>query len=399
MKYDLIIKNGTVFDFECRGSSVKDLYIQDGYIVEPDLKQETSADRVVDADGMLVVPGLIDEHAHWAYEIGSLGLNADMICPCSGVTTTVDAGSTGVENFEAFYRSNILRCQTDTKVYLHISGNGVTVTATHEEDQDPGAIDGEKIFRLFDRYPDCLRGLKVRLSQHTMQYGLEPLKAAVRLADDLNAAGHFCTVAVHVANIPKTVKIEEILELLRPGDIYTHPYQNLGPTIFNKDGTVIEAVKKARKRGVLFSSGTGSIHWCLDHMEKAYRDGFFPDFISSDIVDYNVYTRPGFNILYPMCVSLLCGMSVIDIFRAVTVNPARHLGLGKVGELKPGYKADIAIFEVQTRRVKFVDRFGGSADAAQVFVPMMTLKNGKAVFRQIYFDGGYDYSKVEKNFV
>ncbi len=402
MAYDYIIKGGTMIDFEKNCTYIDHLYIRGGYIVEPGSGREEAGTQVIDATGKFVVPGLIDEHAHWNYEVGSLGVNADMVCPCSGVTTTVDAGSTGVENFEIFYRSDIMRYETDVLAYLHISRHGVVVAPTHEENQNPNDIDEKKIFQLFAKYPNCLKGLKVRVSQHTQQYGygLEPLRSAVSLADRLNQAGYECLVAVHVANFLPETKISDILDLLRPGDVYTHPFQNLGPTIFNPDGTVLDCVKNARKRGVLFSSGNGSIHWCLDNLKKAYDDGFFPDFISSDIVRHNMYLRPGFNLPYSMCTSLLSGMSVIDVFRAVTVNPAKRLGLlGTVGKLEPGYKADVAIFDLAEAKTRFCDRFGNQADAEKVFVPLLTMKNGKVLFRQIYFDGGCDYGKVEKNFV
>lgn len=399
MKYDYIIKNGTLFDFENRKTYCGDVYVKDGRIADASCDSDISYAKIIDAKGKYVLPGLIDEHAHWAWGIGSLSLNADQICPNSGVTTTVDAGSTGIENFESFYQMDIIRYKTDVRAYLHIATNGVLATSAHEEDQDPDAIDESKIFNLFKKYPECLRGLKVRLSQATMQYGLEPLERAICLANKLNAAGYRCVVAVHVANISADFPFEEMLNLMRPGDIYTHLYQNLGPTIFDSDGKIHECFKKARERGVIFSSGNGSLHWTLDNLKKGCDNAFFPDIISSDICSFNVYLRPGFNLLYTMHAWLLSGMDVIDVMKAVTLTPAKCLGLEEVGELKPGYKADITILDRMEKETVFVDRFGGKAVSKQIFVPVMTIKGGEVVHRQFYFDGGCDFPKIERNFL
>lgn len=402
MKYDYIIKNGTMFDFVNGGTYCGDIYVRDGRIVDAASDVDISYEGIVDARGKYVVPGLIDEHAHWAWGVGSLGINADQVCPNCGVTTTVDAGSTGVENFEDFYRSDVLRYKTRVMAYLHISSTGVLVTASHDEDQDPAAINEAKILRLFEQYPDCLKGLKVRISKGTMKYGhgLEPLAAAVRLADKINSAGHACCVAVHVAELSADTSIETILDMLRPGDVYTHLYQNLGPTIFNPDGTVLDCMKAARARGVLFSSGNGGKHWCFENLEKAYADGFYPDFISSDIVDYNCYLRPGFNLLYAMNTSLIAGMKPEDIFRAVTVNPAKHLSLcGPQGMLAPGADADLAIFDLMDAKVEFIDRFKGRRISEQLLVPLMTFRKGRVQFRQIFFGNGQDFSKTMQNYV
>jgi len=51
----------------------------------------TSARDVVDVTGKIVLPGLIDTHAHvYQYVTGRFGVNADMVGVQSGVTTLVD---------------------------------------------------------------------------------------------------------------------------------------------------------------------------------------------------------------------------------------------------------------------------------------------------------------------
>ncbi len=401
MNCDYCIKGGTVIDFEGNSTDIKNIYVKDGLIIEPDDGSSIDPVRIIDASGKYVLPGLIDEHAHWNYKNGSLGVNADMVCPSAGITTAVDAGSTGIDNFEAFYQSNVMRYQTDVRAYLHISPQGVMATGKHEEVQDPEDINEEEIIKLFKKYNNCLKGLKLRISMHTIgSYGLEPLRKTVGLADKINGLGFKCSVVVHAAELPKDMEIESILDLLRPGDVYTHLYQNMGPTIIGEDGKVHSYMRKARDRGVLFSSGNGGKHWAWQILNKAYADGFYPDFISSDIVQYNKFIRPGFNLLYAMCTSLIAGMNEIDIFKAVTYLPAKHLGiLDEAGSLEAGTRADIAIMDLMPLKVKFIDRFGDEEYSEKIFLPLLTMKDGIVVFRQIFFDGGNDNNIILRNYI
>lgn len=60
----LLIKHGRVVDPVSGTVSIQDLYIENGKVVqlEKDIRQE--ADQVIDADGLVVCPGLVDMHVH-----------------------------------------------------------------------------------------------------------------------------------------------------------------------------------------------------------------------------------------------------------------------------------------------------------------------------------------------
>lgn len=60
----LLIKHGRVVDPVSGTVSIQDLYIESGKVVqlEKDIRQE--ADQVIDADGLVVCPGLVDMHVH-----------------------------------------------------------------------------------------------------------------------------------------------------------------------------------------------------------------------------------------------------------------------------------------------------------------------------------------------
>lgn len=96
--YQILIKNGTVIDPQNGIHQRADVAVAEGKIAEVGSLEE-DATMVVDATGCIVTPGLIDHHAH-LYPLAKIGIPAEAMCFSSGVTTAVDAGSTGCATFQ-----------------------------------------------------------------------------------------------------------------------------------------------------------------------------------------------------------------------------------------------------------------------------------------------------------
>jgi dihydroorotase len=384
--YNFIIRNGMCLDFLSGRRDMKDIYTSGGKIVasESELDRDCPTHEV-NADGAFVLPGLIDEHNH-VYQDGSyMGAGPDAFCLPSGVTCAVDAGTVGWANCELFFNTNSMRFLSKIYSYLNVSAFGVHDGVGRAEDLNPTAFNEKQIIDKFQKYPNIVRGLKIRMDMCTLDnYGILPLIETIKIADKINSLGYHCVVAVHCANLPQSVHISDIVSILRSGDVLAHVFQNRGETIFNPDGTIIDSVLEGRKRGVLFDCCTGRIHWTFDNYKKALGHGFFPDIISSDIVRDSMYIRPGFSLLHAMNVLFATGMEIDKIFEAVTITPARTLGIPG-GTLEVGKPADIAILKVFPNKMHYEDRFGGSLTANEQIVPMMTFLDGEVVYRQIYF--------------
>ncbi|MDR3561144.1 MAG: amidohydrolase family protein [Negativicutes bacterium] len=243
MEKCLHIKNGRVIDPARNLDAVGDVFVLDGKIVKKLEAALLASAVVIDAAGCLVVPGLIDFHAHLFGGGTDAGIPPDLALLPYGVTTAVDGGSTGSANYESFYRSIVATSLVRVKTFLNIAPAGLT-TGRHDEVLDPKVIDRDKTAQLFAQYPSNLIGLKVRQSRGVVgDLGLAPLEAAVKLADSLG-----CPVAVHSTDPPGSN--DELLALLRPGDIFVHVYHGVGNTIIGGDGKVLPAVRSARQRGV-----------------------------------------------------------------------------------------------------------------------------------------------------
>ena len=386
MVYDYILKNGTVINFQTMQTEIKDIYIKDGVFAEE--TSDATAQFVIDAKGKYVLPGLVDEHVHLNVSNSNIGSNADLLCIPMGVTTAVDAGTCGWTNFEGFYNYNIVRYVPNVLAYLHVSPYGVHSGCIHEENHDPADFNEREILKKALKYRDTIVGLKVRMCKATLgDYGIAPLKRTVEIADKIGKqTARHCVVDVHYDDLPDNVSVQEILDTLRAGDVITHVMQTHGETMFESDGSVRDALKKARKRGIWVDDRHGRVHWSFANLKNAYADGFYPDIISSDVVRISTFVKPGSSLVHAMCVNSAAGMKELDIFKAVTYTPAKALGiLDRAGTLDVGKPADVCIMDVQQTNEEYQDWWGGTCKGNKCFVPLMTLKDGVIVYRQTFF--------------
>lgn len=385
-KIDMIIRNGQVFDSVNAKFEKKDIGIHQGVFVA--LDEDTQSNNEVDAEGNYVVPGIIDEHAHLNLYGTIIGANADTVCIPNGITTACDGGTCGASNFEQFYMSNIVRYESTVYSYLNVSTFGNKSLCKHEEDHDPADFREDLIDRLFEKYPEVLRGLKVRMCKGTLgDHGMSPLHAGIEMSEHLKAKGYHCPVAIHYDDLPESVTVKELFGTMRKDDVIAHVFQTKAETIFDENGKIKDCVWDAKKRGVYMDDCHGRVHWSYPNLQNAFSQSFYPDIISSDLVRVSEYTRPGFSLLYAMSVNSAAGMPTEKILQSVTYTPAKALGIeAKAGVIREGAPADVAILDIRDVKDKtFTDNYGNSISGNKLFVPLMTVKGGRTAYRQIFF--------------
>lgn len=385
-KIDMIIRNGQVFDSVNAKFEKKDIGIYQGVFVA--LDEDTQSNNEVDAEGNYVVPGIIDEHAHLNLYGTIIGANADTVCIPNGITTACDGGTCGASNFEQFYMSNIVRYESTVYSYLNVSTFGNKSLCKHEEDHDPADFREDLIDSLFEKYPQVLRGLKVRMCKETLgDHGISPLHAGIEMSEHLKAKGYHCPVAIHYDDLPENVTVKELFGTMRKDDVIAHVFQTKAETIFDENGKIKDCVWDAKERGVYMDDCHGRVHWSYPNLQNAFSQSFYPDIISSDLVRVSEYTRPGFSLLYAMSVNSAAGMPTEKILQSVTYTPAKALGIEeKAGVIREGAPADVAILDIRDVKDKtFTDNYGNSISGNKLFVPLMTVKGGRTAYRQIFF--------------
>jgi predicted amidohydrolase len=379
MHADLLIKGGVIVDPDRGFHGLGDVVVQDGMVVDAPL-HDLSAAKVIDAENCLVVPGLIDFHAHIFSPGTRNSVWADSALLPQGVTSVVDAGTAGSNNYDTFVRTVPAFNQMRVFSLVNVSAAGLVSLPFCPENVDPGRYDISGLKSLFVKYQGQLKGLKIRQSRDIVgELGLEPLKATVRLAQQIG-----CPVVVHVTNPPCV--LTEIADLLRPGDVFCHVYQSKGSTIIGDDGKVLSGIKLARGRGVIFDVANGISHFSFAVCRAAIADGFLPDVISTDLTTKTLYLDYAFGLPYLMSKFLSLGVDLMEVVAACTSTPAKLLGMqGRLGTLRSGSLADIAVLKPIRRSTQFRDALGEIFVGEQLLVPQMTVLGGRIVYRQTDF--------------
>ena len=384
--YDIIIRNGTVIDPISDTFDIRDIYIKNGRIVNSSSESDGLTKKEIDASGCYVTPGLIDSHIHLFNGGSQLGGKADIVCPATGVTTAIDAGSAGIYNFPSFYEQCIMPSTTSIKATISPSKGGVQMDP-YEEITDPVFGTYDLIMPLYEKYSDALVGIKQRVHKGvTREFGLKSLEQSAKTARRIRENGFPCRLMVHFGPLAQDVSMEEIMNILEPGDVFTHIYRpDNGTTIFDDSGKVLDCIKAAQRRGVVFESGCARSHCSFVSINKAFADSFPPEIISTDMIGDTFYWKPSGWLPLKMSIYLNMGMELADVVKAVTFTPASVYGILKeAGTLSEGNPADVAIFRVEDRDFHLDDLYGGSFDGNHLIVPMATVKAGKIVFQQIY---------------
>ena len=353
MRFDLLISGGTVVN-PGGAEGELDVAVADGTVVALDRAiPRSSAAHVIDAHGLLVMPGLVDLHTHVFHKVTYWGIDPDPVASVSGVTTWNDAGSAGAFTLTGLREFVVDRSRVRITAFLNIATIGLV--ADDYECANLAYLDTELFARVADRNRDLVRGVKVRIGTPTVgDNGLEPLRRARRAAEDCGLP-----LMVHIASGPPDVG--DVLALMRPGDILTHCCTGHSMKLVDDDGRLLQSAERAWDSGVLMDIGHGRGSFSFETAEALLAVGRAPDVISSDLHQLSV-KGPAFDL--PTCMSkFLClGMPLRAVVRAATSRPAEILGLeDELGTLCPGARADIALFRLDDGRFPLYDVAGADA--------------------------------------
>jgi dihydroorotase len=328
---------------------------------------------VIDAAGKLVLPGLVDAHVHVFEGVSHFGINPDATCLAHGATTVVDAGSAGADTINGFRKYVIETSATRILAHLNISSMGMISMEVGELDDIKWA-NVPKALAAIERHRDLILGVKVRLTRDAIvgrDAGLKPLFLAREAAD---AAG--LPIMVHPQD-SWAESIDQVLEVMRAGDVMTHMYHGMPHGILDDDGKIRPAVRAAHERGVVFDvgHGGGSFNWSV--CERALAQEFTPTTISSDLHVYNV-NGPVFDLVTTISKFLMLGMPLDVALAKVTSVPAKVVGMeGRIGTLAPGAEGDAVVIDLQEGNFPFVDSHGEERIGHLRLVPIAVVKAGK----------------------
>ena len=370
---ELILRGGRVIDPSQGLDAVRDVGFANGKVAAIAPRLDSSSADLRDVSGLIVSPGLIDLHTHVYWGGTSLGIDAEEFCRTSGVTTAVDTGSAGPGNFMGFRKHVIERSQVRILAYLHVSHAGIygfSNTVMVGESEDIRLMDPVTAAEVADQNRDVIVGIKVRVGRHASgDQGVAPLNIALQVAEETGLP-----LMAHIDEPPPSY--EEVIAMLRPGDVLTHaflPFPNSPATV---QGTVKPAVLAARKRGVLFDIGHGMGSFAFKTARAMLANGFAPDTISSDVHALCI-NGPAFDQVTTMSKFLCLGMSLSEVIKASTENAAFALKRPGLGSLKPGSVGDATLLSVDDGTFDYVDVVGEHLEGRQRITSRGVVIGGK----------------------
>lgn len=336
LKYDMLIKGGTVIDPDQRLHGVMDVAVKNGKIfkIAPDIPPEPGS-RIISAQGKIVTPGFIDIHVHCYYGV-AFGVNAEHYCVGRGTTTVVEAGSTGYLGINQFVKDVVSSSLTRVYAMVHIVPVGDTTSLEHLLD-DMKNISPQWTAMAAEANKPAVVGIKAHLSTI---YSSNPKATELELVRMALEAAEASRLPLMVHANETYYPLSDSLKMLRKGDILTHCFSDFGPidSPLDANGNILPEVKAARDRGVIFDVASGLRHFSFDVAEKAMQQGFLPDTISTDLNGTNntvgVYDLPTMVSKF-----LAIGMSLDKAIECVTINPSKVFNFGlQIGTLGPGVK-------------------------------------------------------------
>ncbi len=365
--YDLIIKGGRVIDPSVGLDAVRDVAIAGGKIAAVEANIAGDATETIDARGKIVAPGLIDIHSH-----AGRSKEGPPMCLQDGVTAFVDAGSGGADNIDLI-AANCRGAPQIGRALVNIARSGIALGG---ELHDMSRANVALAQGAIARNRDIVVGVKARLSNNVAgRNDLEALRRAQEAAAPFNLP-----VMIHVGQ--NYSPLRAILPLLKRGDIVTHVYAPGMNGILDDKGILFPDVMAARRRGIVFDFGNGvADHFDWDTVEKATRQGLWPDTLSTD---WNVRSRTTGVVDFPNVMSkfIMLGMPLSQIIACATVNAARCFSaFDDRGTLNAGAPADAAILELRDGTFEFLDNYKGTRTGKQRLFPAGTVLAGKNVQR------------------
>ena len=379
-KFDLVIKGGELLDPALKLRGKRDIGMRFGKIaaIEADIPA-ARANRVLDASGKLVLPGLIDLHSHVDPYGSAIGIPADELIAFQGTTTLVSAGDAGANNFAAFRRYVVGATRSRLYAFVNIANIGLA-GFPEPELYHLGFAQAEAAGRAVGENADIALGVKVRTSENVVaKAGIEPLKRAIRACE---IAGGGAKVMCHIGGVATPQIMAETLDLLRPGDILTHCYSgapNLKGAFTNivQDGKLLPAALSAKKRGVIFDIGHGGGSFDFTIAEPAIQQGAGPDTISSDIHVFSG-NSPGMPYLtWVMSKFMAIGFTLEQVVQMATATPARVINrLPMLGSLQVGAPGDATLVELVQGPVEFVDTRNNKRSGKAYIKPVTAVLGG-----------------------
>jgi len=409
--FDAVVKGGRIIDPKNGVDAISDIGIRKGRIAAVAPGLDAGSAKVIDANGLIVTPGLIDTHAHvYEHVSGDFGLNPDLVGIRTGVTTVVDQGGPSALTFDGFRKFIVEKAKTRVLCFISAYLAGGLLGHRYVDLYGPSGINVKAIVKAARDNPDLVRGIKAHAEPGGYsRWGMKSMKLAKEASRELKLP-----VYIHLGTLwpeaeGKTVKpakiINKVVPLLDPGDILAHPFTRSPSGFVAEDGSIHPLIKEAIAKGVRIDVGRGA-HFSFKNAEMVLAAGILPFTLGADLHGYNVRLKDGgrayrgmftgegvdsiiaedraspferpYSLHHAMTELVALGVPLVEVVRMATENAAIMLGLeSEMGALSVGMPADLSALRVIDGDWTLIDSERVTRKAKQLIHPEFALRAGK----------------------
>jgi dihydroorotase len=403
MRYDFVIRGGTVVDPAQQLNGRYDVAVKDGRIakVESDIPP-SAADKTFDATGKLVLPGLIDTHAHvFQYVTGRFGLEADMCGVHSGVTTLIDQGGPSCMTLPAFREFVVDVKKTRVVTFLSSYLVGGMEGHYYPSLYKPDCLNVDATVKAAAENKDIVKGFKAHAEVGGFErWGVEVMKLAAEIGRRANLPlyihfGQLWPLPEGEPKVDPDSVFTEVAALLKPGDVLAHPFSRHPGSFVERNGKVNALAKEAIANGAKVDVGYGS-HFSFKMARIALDAGILPDTLGADMHGYNTTVpKPAgtpdehpdkdhmfagttrFSLVSGMTAMLALGLPLEHVVAMATCNSAKMAGMDDViGTLAVGREADVSVLDDARGRWVLRDNEGTQLVTDRMLTPAYCLRAG-----------------------
>ena len=342
-------------------------YIDDNGLIS---NNEPDEFKVIDCNNSFLSPGWSDLHVHIWYGGSDVSIRANEAGFKRGVTTLVDAGSAGEATFHGLKEYVIDRQRETIKAFINIGSIGLVACNRIPELIDERFIDIDRTLKVIEENRDIICGIKVRASGVIVgSWGITPVQIARKVAEIANLP-----MMVHIGEPPPT--LNQIFDLLRPGDVVTHCFNGKHPGSISDSPQIFANAKRLAEEGVFMDVGHGAASYNFEVAKEAIDNGLKPYSISTDLHGWNLH-GPVYDLATTVSKLYAAGLSLEECVNAITYNPRNFLALDNAATLAAGSKADFTVFDVNDCDELVSDSQGNNITLKSTFEPKMVISGAK----------------------
>ena len=342
-------------------------YIDDNGLIS---NNEPDEFKVIDCNNSFLSPGWSDLHVHIWYGGSDVSIRANEAGFKRGVTTLVDAGSAGEATFHGLKEYVIDRQRETIKAFINIGSIGLVACNRIPELIDERFIDIDRTLKVIEENRDIICGIKVRASGVIVgSWGITPVQIARKVAEIANLP-----MMVHIGEPPPT--LNQIFDLLRPGDVVTHCFNGKHPGSISDSPQIFANAKRLADEGVFMDVGHGAASYNFEVAKEAIDNGLKPYSISTDLHGWNLH-GPVYDLATTVSKLYAAGLSLEECVNAITYNPRNFLALDNAASLAAGSKADFTVFDVNDSDELVSDSQGNKITLKSTFEPKMVISGAK----------------------